>query len=73
MWSFCRSRYGKRTVFDPRARWKRGIFYIIIFIIVAMTVFTVLSRLMNNQSNDDPEFNPLANPNIRVAFPEHSQ
>ncbi|VDK83512.1 unnamed protein product [Litomosoides sigmodontis] len=68
-----RSRYGKRTVFDPRAQWKRGIFYIIICIIVVMTVFTVLSQLMNNRSNDDPEFNPLANPNIRVALPEYSQ
>ncbi|KAL3984933.1 Ring finger domain family protein [Acanthocheilonema viteae] len=68
-----RSRYGRRPVFDPHVQWKRGIFYIIICIIIVMTVFTVLTRLVGNQSNDDPAFNPLANPNIRIAFPEHSQ
>uniref|UniRef100_A0A0R3RWC4 Zinc finger protein-like 1 homolog n=1 Tax=Elaeophora elaphi TaxID=1147741 RepID=A0A0R3RWC4_9BILA len=68
-----RSRYGTRAVLDPRARWKRGIFYIIVCIIIMLTLFTVLSRLMGNRSSDDPAFNPLANPNIRIAFPEHSQ
>ncbi|EFO19858.1 hypothetical protein LOAG_08634 [Loa loa] len=68
-----RSRYGRRPIFDPRAKCKRGIFCIIICIIIVMTIFTVLSRLMSNRSNDDPAFNPLANPNIRIAFPEHSQ
>ncbi|CAG9540763.1 unnamed protein product [Cercopithifilaria johnstoni] len=68
-----RSRYDRRTIFDPRVQWKRGIFYIIICIITVMTIFTVLSRLVDNGSNDDPAFNPLANPNIRIAFSEHSQ
>ncbi|VDO31759.1 unnamed protein product [Onchocerca flexuosa] len=68
-----RSRYGRHSVFDTRAQWKHGIFYIIICIIIMMTVFTVLSRLISNPSNDDPAFNPLANPDIRIAFPEHSQ
>uniref|UniRef100_A0A1I8F1R5 Zinc finger protein-like 1 homolog n=1 Tax=Wuchereria bancrofti TaxID=6293 RepID=A0A1I8F1R5_WUCBA len=68
-----RSRYGRRPVFDPRAQWKRGIFYIIVCIIIVMTVFTIFSRLISNRSNDDPAFNPLANPDIRIAFPEQSQ
>uniref|UniRef100_A0A8R1Y0E6 Zinc finger protein-like 1 homolog n=1 Tax=Onchocerca volvulus TaxID=6282 RepID=A0A8R1Y0E6_ONCVO len=68
-----RSRYGRHAVFDTRTQWKHGIFYIGICIIIMMTVFTVLSRLMSSPSNDDPAFNPLANPDIRIAFPEHSQ
>ncbi|VIO98418.1 Uncharacterized protein BM_BM6575 [Brugia malayi] len=68
-----RSRYGKRPVFDPRAQWKRGFFYIIVCIIIMMTVFTILPRFVSNRSNDDPAFNPLANPDIRIAFPEQSQ
>ncbi|KAM3717469.1 Zinc finger protein-like [Dirofilaria immitis] len=68
-----RSRYDRRSAFDPCTQWKRGIFYIIVCIIMVMTIFTVLSRLMNKPSSDDPVFNPFANPNIRIAFPERSQ
>ena len=32
-----------------------------------ITVFTVLSRIVGGPAEDDPAFDPLANPNIRVA------
>ncbi|VDN23105.1 unnamed protein product [Gongylonema pulchrum] len=68
-----RSRYGRRSAFDVRARWKNGIFYVILCVVLVMTVFTVLSRVLTRPSEDDPSLDLLANPDIRIALPEHSQ
>lgn len=62
-----RSRYSSHFSFDSRAKCKRMLFMSVIGIIVLMTAFTVLGRVFEQPSDNDPAFNPRANPNIRIA------
>lgn len=64
-----RSRYGNqgRSIFDVHSRCKRAVFAVFLFLIITITVFTILSRIVGVPADDDPAFDPLANPNIRVA------
>lgn len=62
-----RTRYGGRSNLDPRSGCKRKFFVLLIAILVIMTVFTVLTRVLSVPSDDDPAFDPLANPNVHVA------
>uniref|UniRef100_A0A914R677 Uncharacterized protein n=1 Tax=Parascaris equorum TaxID=6256 RepID=A0A914R677_PAREQ len=66
--SYClRSRYGGASRWDPRAGRKRLCFIVLIAVVAILTVFTLLSQVLSGPSDEDPAFDPLANPNIRVA------
>lgn len=56
---------GKRMR-DPNATMKRFIMVLIIGLIGFITVVMIFSRLGHMATEDDPAFNPLANPNIHV-------
>uniref|UniRef100_A0A915AFD5 Zinc finger protein-like 1 homolog n=2 Tax=Parascaris univalens TaxID=6257 RepID=A0A915AFD5_PARUN len=62
-----RSRYGGASRWDPRAGRKRLCFIVLIAVVAILTVFTLLSQVLSGPSDEDPAFDPLANPNIRVA------
>lgn len=66
---FCRSRYGTqgRSILDSGSRCKRAAFTILLGLIILVTVFSILVRLIGVPADDDPAFDPLANPNVRVA------
>lgn len=51
---------------DPNATMKRFIMVLIIGLIGFITVVMIFSRLGHMATEDDPAFNPLANPNIHV-------
>uniref|UniRef100_A0A0N5AF78 Zinc finger protein-like 1 homolog n=1 Tax=Syphacia muris TaxID=451379 RepID=A0A0N5AF78_9BILA len=63
------SRFGQkgRPLLDPYLRCKRALFIFIIVILITVTFFTILLRVVGTPADDDPAFDPLANPNVRVA------
>ncbi|VDN05299.1 unnamed protein product [Thelazia callipaeda] len=68
-----KSQHGKASTFSLRARWRRSFLYITVCMIIIMAVFIVLSRIFSKPAIDDPAFNPLANPDIRIALSENVQ
>ncbi|VDK47710.1 unnamed protein product [Anisakis simplex] len=73
--SVCRSRYSHGSGYQPetgRFRRKRLCFILFIVLVALLTAFTLLTRLVGGPADDDPAFDPLANPNIRVAAVQES-
>ncbi|KHN75319.1 Zinc finger protein-like 1 -like protein [Toxocara canis] len=68
-----RSRYGGGSRADAGFGRKRLCFIVLIAIVVLLTSFTLLTRILSGPSDDDPAFDPLANPNIRVAAVHESR
>ncbi|GMT09743.1 hypothetical protein PFISCL1PPCAC_1040, partial [Pristionchus fissidentatus] len=50
--------------------WRKMVFIGFLMLLVLATVFMVLSRIMSRPGDDDPLYDPMSNPNIRVAAEE---